>query len=403
MSLALELKNKIFKRKANNCPIVAIESENPYRDYFELRSSIRKGTRYLVYDSFHGGYYPHSLSSESKIKLGSLDETIKYFYAQADLDTLVICINDYNIDECTLNLLSYFLAAPKTDTKCIGIILKSSNGLVGVAEVLNKVNRYKYISKLVCDTEVVGLNGLRSWLTERKVLLTGEHPVGLKGISILGIPGSGKTVSAQLAAEIFKLPAYKFNIHTCLGKYVGDSEANTELAFKEISALGKCVILLDEVDKVFNNNDDNQTTSRVLSILLNYMDLNKNVFWVLTGNNVSDIPPELLRKGRLDEYFYVGLPDLEAAYIYIQKRLDEFAKYGYINQDIDAKDIASMLLSYNYTFSDIVAHCDKLYVDFKNYGNDACLEFKPVSSYDRNKEAYDAIMKWSEKNAKSAN
>jgi SpoVK/Ycf46/Vps4 family AAA+-type ATPase len=184
---------------------------------------------------------------------------------------------------------------------------------------------------------------------------------------------------------------------------VGDSEANTELAFKEISALGKCVILLDEVDKVFNNNDDNQTTSRVLSILLNYMDLNKNVFWVLTGNNVSDIPPELLRKGRLDEYFYVGLPDLEAAYIYIQKRLDEFAKYGYINQDIDAKDIASMLLSYNYTFSDIVAHCDKLYVDFKNYGNDACLEFKPVSSYDRNKEAYDAIMKWSEKNAKSAN
>lgn len=379
------------------------ESDNVYKDYFLVKNNIGRKQKYLTYDYYDGGHYPNSTSADSKIRLPTIEETIKHFCANPDLSLLLLCVDAYELNEGTLTLLRYFKESKKPDKKNICIVIRSGAQLYNIATVVSRLKELRYITPLIIDTTVVGLNSLFDWLTNRKVLLTGKHPVPIKGISILGIPGTGKTVSAQLAAMVFNLPAYKFNIHTCLGKYVGDSEFNTELAFKEIKSLGKCVILLDEVDKIFNNNDDNQTTSRVLSILLNYMDLNKNVFWVLTGNNIKAIPPELLRKGRLDEYFYIGLPTIEAVQEYILYKFNTFSEYGFKWDNGLEKTIAYNCVKNKLLFSDIVSLCDSLYLSYVNTGSILPgLWINPFSSYTRYENEYRDILEWSEKNAKSA-
>lgn len=391
---------------SNDCIFLG-ESDNVYKDYFLIKHHVGRKQKYLAYDYYDGGHYPNSTTADSKIRLPSIEETIKHFCANADLSLLLLCVDANELTDGTLTLLRYFKETKKPTKKNICIVIKSGAQLYNIAKVVSRLKDLRYIVPLELNTNVIGLNALTEWLTERKVLLTGNHPVPIKGISILGIPGTGKTVSAQLAAKIFNLPAYKFNIHTCLGKYVGDSEYNTELAFKEIKSLGKCVILLDEVDKIFNNNDDNQTTSRVLSILLNHMDNNKNVFWVLTGNNIKAIPPELLRKGRLDEYFYVGLPTLEAVQEYILYKFNLFEKYGFKYEELSPGSliqvIAQNCVINKLLFSDIVSLCDSLYLSYVNNGKlEPGLWVNPFSSYTRYEEEFENILKWSQKNAKSA-
>lgn len=395
----------LFDDSKDRCIFVS-ESSDVYSDYFAVKNSLGK-KKYLAYDYLAGGYYPNALAAESKIRLNSLEDTIKHFYLNNYSDILILAVDSYELDSNVLTLLRYFKSAPKTTKKNIAIIIKSASQLEGLATVVNKVRTLRYLTDLKLDTKVVGLNNLRGWLNNRKVLVTGAHPVPLKGISILGVPGVGKTIAAQLAAEVLELPAYKFNLHTCLGKYVGDSENNTELAFREIESLGKCVILLDEVDKIFNRNDDNQTTSRVLSILLNYMQLNEDVFWVLTGNNIDEIPPELLRKGRLDEYFYIGLPEYEAVCEYILSRLLEFSGYRKINDiEVERACLAQYAFNKELVFSDIVSLCNDYYIFSITYNTTDAHKFlentKPISSYKRYEQEYGAILKWSEKNAKSA-
>lgn len=403
MSLAETFTGLLYDPLKPKNPFIIMEAIDVYEAYFNVKTILGKKKKYLSYDYFCGGYFPNVMKSSNPVKLSSLEETLKYFYTAADLDILLLCLDVHSIDENILSLLQYISAAPNKASKRIGIIIKSATQLYSIGNVINKVNTLKYLSKLSLDTEVVGLNSLRSWLTDRKVLLSGNHPVGLKGISLIGIPGSGKTVSAQLAAKVFGLPAYKFNIHNCLGKYVGDSEANTELAFKEVESLGKCVILLDEVDKVFNSNDDNQTTGRVLSILLNYMQLNKNVFWVLTGNNIEDVPPELLRKGRLDEYFYIGLPEYETVKEYIKYKFSVFERHvDYPFTPDLITYVAKECINNKLIFSDIESLCDYFYISICNkQGIDTGLISK-ASSYKRYENEYNAILKWSEQNAKSA-
>lgn len=388
-------------------PILLLETEFPYDKYFEVKKAIGKKKSILTYDSFFGGHYPNAADSKSKILIPSIEETIKHFYTASDLKLCILCVNDNELSSNVVDLLDYYHSAPKPESKKILLITKSGKQIYYISTTLSRSNKLRYLTKLPVRSDIIGLDKLEGWLESRKVLLTGNHPIGLKGISILGIAGTGKTMSAQLAAHTFGLPLYKFNLHSCLGKYVGDSEANTEYAFREIDTLGHCVILLDEVDKIFNVNDDNQTTSRVLSIMLSYMDSNRKVFWVLTGNNIKHIPPELLRKGRLDEYFYIGLPNNMTSLQYISNRLNEFCSYINI-EDIDDQIILlhSAVKAKNLTFSDIVSMCDEYYVCCRNNKSSSAQLFlnywKPISSYDRYKDDYDAILKWSEQNAKSA-
>ncbi|RLY83833.1 AAA family ATPase, partial [Staphylococcus hominis] len=126
---------------------------------------------------------------------------------------------------------------------------------------------------------------------------------------------NGKSLLAKATANEMNLPLIKFDISKILGKYVGESEKQMQSTLNVIQAMSPCVLWIDEIEKTFAgiNNENNDTMRKILGLFLTWMsDDNQSVFVVATANSIdNNIPPELVRKGRFDEIFYVNNPSLE--------------------------------------------------------------------------------------------
>lgn len=173
-----------------------------------------------------------------------------------------------------------------------------------------------------CDIgldEVGGSEEAKSWLTKRRNAFTKEaRKYGLpmlKGFLQVGIPGCGKTLLAKATAKILGLPLLKLDGGKIFGSLVGQSESNIRSVIATAEAIAPCVLLIDEIEKGFSGSKssgstDGGTAARVLGSFLQWMnDKSSPVFVVATANDVSQLPPEFLRKGRFDEMFFVDLPD----------------------------------------------------------------------------------------------
>lgn len=208
-----------------------------------------------------------------------------------------------------------------------------------------------------------GLDLYKSWVSKRSKAW-GEEAAkfGLpvpKGVIMLGVPGTGKSLSAKATAEAFGLPLIRVDMGAIYGGLVGSSESNARMVIQFIEAVAPAVLWMDEIEKGFAGANSGQLDSgvgaRVLGTFLTWMqEKTKPVFVVATANNVSILPPELLRKGRFDEMFYVALPNLkerkEIFRIHISKMgrgkliesgkidLDDLAKVtdGYSGAEIEA-------------------------------------------------------------------
>ena len=174
------------------------------------------------------------------------------------------------------------------------------------------------------DAEVGGLNGLQSWLSDRKKLLT--DPVirdnmvkrGLtppRGVLLVGVPGCGKSVSAKAIAASWKMPLYRLDFATVQGSYVGQSERQLKEALTTAEQVSPCILWIDEIEKGLSgaggDGDGGVSTRMVGQFLFWLQECKKFVFVVATANDVSKLPAELLRRGRFDEIFFVDLPTLE--------------------------------------------------------------------------------------------
>lgn len=167
--------------------------------------------------------------------------------------------------------------------------------------------------------DIGGLENLKQWVAETAVCLSEEaREAGIdqpKGVFLAGPPGTGKSASAKAIAGVLRLPLIKFDVSRVFSSLVGSSEQRVKSCLKLIESMAPCVALVDEVDKVFNVNSgggDSGVGARVLGTMLTFMQESKaGVFWVVTANRVSGLPPELLRKGRLDETFAVTVPNEE--------------------------------------------------------------------------------------------
>ncbi len=166
--------------------------------------------------------------------------------------------------------------------------------------------------------EVGGFNALKSWLDIRKAaFLAGANEKLIdrpKGILLVGIQGSGKSLAAKAVAGVWQVPLLRLDFGTLYNKFFGETEKNIRRALELAEVMAPCVLWVDEIEKGISTGDyDSGTSQRVLATLLTWMaENNKPVFIVATANNIEALPPELIRKGRLDEIFFVYLPDLEA-------------------------------------------------------------------------------------------
>ena len=162
------------------------------------------------------------------------------------------------------------------------------------------------------------MENVKNWLQKRKIgLKPSARKIGLeapKGMLLLGVQGCGKSLLAKAVSQEWNMPLLRFDIGKVMGMYIGESESNMRAALQVAEAVSPCVLWIDEIEKALagsgGGEKDGGTTVRVFGTLLTWMQEKKaTVFVVATANSVLNLPPELLRKGRFDEIFFVDLPD----------------------------------------------------------------------------------------------
>jgi len=258
------------------------------------------------------------------------------------------------------------------------------------------------------DLTIGGLDGLKAWLDEKEKLLTPTKREEMKkrgirpprGILLMGIPGCGKSLSAKVVANRWKRPLYRLDFATIQGRYVGQSEQQLKQAFETAEHVSPCILWIDEIEKgLSGTNDSNGITARLIGQFLFWLqECQKDVFVIATANNVNGLPPELLRKGRFDEIFFIDLPNnnerQEIISLYLKKYLG-ITPNKYIMLEL-------IRITDNYTGSDIESIIRDLAYQAIATGTppneEITLEaFKnAITVYKTNREKIETIRKWAD-------
>ncbi|HEX6939094.1 MAG TPA: AAA family ATPase [Longimicrobiales bacterium] len=185
-------------------------------------------------------------------------------------------------------------------------------------EIVEREGLLEYYPAEEAFADIAGLAGLKEWLARRRAVFTDPDRAaayGLpfpKGLLLVGVPGCGKSLCAKAVAMEWGLPLLKLDPSGLYNKYFGETERNFRRAMATAERLAPVVLWIDEIEKAFaaGGEADGGVSQRVLGTFLSWMqDRDGDVFVVATANDVQRLPPELLRKGRFDEIFFVDLPD----------------------------------------------------------------------------------------------
>ena len=182
-------------------------------------------------------------------------------------------------------------------------------------ELLNHNGILHYEPDTAHVADVGGLANLKAWLMKRRPAFDGSAPEldAPKGVLLLGVQGCGKSLAARACAGIFGTPLLRLDCAALYDKYIGESERHLRESLDTAELLKPCVLWIDEIEKGFAAGDnDGGATRRVMGAFLTWLAEKKcRVFVVATGNDITALPPELIRKGRFDEIFFVDLPNLD--------------------------------------------------------------------------------------------
>lgn len=199
---------------------------------------------------------------------------------------------------------------------------------------------------------VGGLDILKGWLDMRRTAYTAAaREYGLpapKGVMLVGVPGCGKSLTAKAVPTAFGCPLLRFDLGALQSKFVGESQANIRKAFSVIESVGRCVVWLDEIEKALagatQGAADGGVSADALGSILSWMQERQGqAFVVATANDISSLPPELLRKGRFDELFFVDLPNTSERSAIMRAALKS---HGRAVDGIDLDEIAGQTLGF---------------------------------------------------------
>jgi hypothetical protein len=244
------------------------------------------------------------------------------------------------VDKGALDLLIQTLAGVTTaDTERLARNAIRDDGAVTASDVpavmkakyqlLNRGGVLSFEYETTRLSELAGFRNLKHWLKQRSSAFRADRPPGLeppKGILLLGVQGCGKSLAAKATAGAFGLPLLRLDFGSLYNKYHGETERNLRESLQTAEVLSPCVLWLDEIEKgLATGHDDSGTARRVLGSLLTWMaERRAHVCLVATANEVNELPPELIRKGRFDEIFFVDLPPpasrTEILTIHLRKR-----------------------------------------------------------------------------------
>lgn len=245
------------------------------------------------------------------------------------------------IQEAELTFKEIYIQEGKLSENQVPLVIARKEQIIKKSGILEYFHQQEQFS------DVGGMENLKKWLKNRRGGFTQKaSDMGLKppkGVLLLGIPGCGKSLIAKAIASSWNLPLLKFDLGKVFAGIVGQSEENIRKAINIANAVAPSILWIDEIEKGLSgvgssDMTDGGVTSRVFGTLLTWMQEKKEpVFVVATANNIAALPPELLRKGRFDEIFFVDLPGTtsrkEIWKIHLKKRLKD--KYDASSFDFD--------------------------------------------------------------------
>jgi len=293
-----------------------------------------------------------------------------------------------------------------------GSILKSD--LIELGQVKDRIfadisglERVKISAK---DVTVGGLTGLRTWLEKQRPLLTMDlRERGLRpprGVLLVGVPGCGKSLSAKAIASSWNLPLYRLDLANIHGQYLGQSEGRLKEALATADRVAPCVLWTDEIEKGLagaGSSSDGGTSTRLVGHFLYWLQEGRaRVFVVATANDIARLPPELFRRGRFDELFFVDLPNHE-------ERQEIIALYArrYMHRDLPPAMLSDLVdLSDGFAGSDLDAAVAEVAKEAILKGDAAITDahwntvFRNVVPLSKtNPEAIDSIRAWGRERA----
>ena len=224
-------------------------------------------------------------------------------------------------------VLSKIIATYKTiDENSIKLLLNEKKQIISQTEILEYWSVNETISK------IGGVDNLKNWLKKRKTSFSLQASnYGLptpRGLLLVGIQGTGKSLTAKAVATEWQLPLLKLDVGKLFGGIVGESESRLRQMIEVAETISPCILWIDEIDKAFSNNNstgDSGTSNRVLGTFISWLsEKTKPVFVVATANNVDVLPLEIIRKGRFDEIFFLDLPQKQEREQIFKIHIQEF-------------------------------------------------------------------------------
>ncbi|MEA5420977.1 AAA family ATPase [Spirulina sp. CCNP1310] len=226
------------------------------------------------------------------------------------LDALVRAAQGLSLERVRRVLTRAIAAHGQVEPEDVELILAEKRQSIRQTQILDFYPATEQIS------DIGGLDNLKDWLLRRGGAFSDRarayglpHP---RGLLLVGIQGTGKSLTAKAIAHHWHLPLLRLDVGRLFGGLVGESESRTRQMITLAEALAPCILWIDEIDKAFAGADgkgDSGTASRVFGTFITWLaEKTSPVFVVATANNIQSLPPEMLRKGRFDEIFFVGLP-----------------------------------------------------------------------------------------------
>lgn len=287
-----------------------------------LRQNLKNKKKYVIISSTENNipnnlkeyiyYINFPLPSTNEIKL-----EIKHFLRTTNIqikddeNLIYKAYKGFSINKIRSSLLNS-LKQDLTIQDILNTIFKEKKTIIDKTDglTLHYVNRN--------NTTIGGLKNLKKWLKIRNLAFSKQAEIyGIKvpkGILLVGIQGTGKSLSAKTIATEWRIPLLQLEVGNVFGSTLGESEKRIQTIINTCETISPCVLWVDEIDKIFTqyNSSDSGTTQRVTNIFLTWLsEKQKEVFIVATANTINKLPIEMLRRGRFDEIFFVDLPNFK--------------------------------------------------------------------------------------------
>ncbi len=275
--------------------------------------------------------------AEITIEVGRLLSSMGQPLVDQDLDNLVQSCQGLSIERIRRVMARAIAQHGEFRPEDIDLILEEKRQTIRQTQILD------FYPATATVSNIGGLDNLKEWLLRRGGAFSERaRQYGLpapKGLLLVGIQGTGKSLSAKAIAHQWRLPLLRLDVGRLFGGVVGESESRTRQMIQLAEALAPCVLWIDEIDKAFagvDSRSDAGTTSRVFGTFITWMaEKTSAVFVVATANNIQSLPAELLRKGRFDEIFFVGLPSEAERRAIFEVHLSRLRSTNLPNYDLD--------------------------------------------------------------------